>query len=454
MNTKRRLKSKTIMLLSFFMVFVVTMMAQPTQEILAKNRDEKLRIANSPSITTMSLNSGKVGEPYLESIESDNDLDGNTVSFSISKGNLPAGLVLGKNGEISGTPSTVGEFTFSVKMDNSFNFFESDEREYTIKILNSNAIYFGDKFKEKSGTDNTLGIKTSFLPDAVEYVLYSSNIETYNAGENVVFELIKGSLPKGIYFRQNGEIYGIPSVTGTFSFTVGIKGTNITKEISLTIQESTDENVTEESDKGYEIIEKETNIPKIFNLDVESKQTYTITSKGEFSEFKDIYMNGKLLKRGRDYTASEGSTRAHINYGTIVKSSIGARVFTFQYVNETTRKVKKTAHRIEVVTNKSLKDKNSIAVKKKSGSKALEKKNISKKNVNKKIQVSTSKKVLKKKNNILNADSKEYIIELGDTLWDLSVLKYGTGLEWVKIMEANEGIIPEKLRVGRKIIIP
>ena len=49
---------------------------------------------------------------------------------------------------------------------------------------------------------------------------------------------------------------------------------------------------------------------------------------------------------------------------------------------------------------------------------------------------------------------KEYVIKAGDTLWAIAEMVYGNGREWIKIMAANEGIIPEKLRIGQKIILP
>ena len=65
-----------------------------------------------PSITTASLASGRVNEPYSQSV----GVAGGTspYNFSVSAGSLPAGLSLNSStGLISGTPTNAGNFTFT-----------------------------------------------------------------------------------------------------------------------------------------------------------------------------------------------------------------------------------------------------------------------------------------------------------------------------------------------------
>ena len=56
-------------------------------------------------------------------------------------------------------------------------------------------------------------------------------------------------------------------------------------------------------------------------------------------------------------------------------------------------------------------------------------------------------------NAAITAETTEYVIKAGDTLWSIAKVKYGNGKEWVKIIEANKGLVPEKLKVGQKIIL-
>jgi hypothetical protein len=57
-------------------------------------------------------------------------------------------------------------------------------------------------------------------------------------------------------------------------------------------------------------------------------------------------------------------------------------------------------------------------------------------------------------NSVITAETTEYVIKAGDTLWSIAKAKYGNGKEWIKIIEANKGLVPEKLKVGQKIILP
>lgn len=74
----------------------------------------------TPTITTTSLPDGTVGTSYEQTLKA----DGTTpITWTISKGSLPAGLSLnGDTGKISGTPTEAGSSTFTIKADNAYGF--------------------------------------------------------------------------------------------------------------------------------------------------------------------------------------------------------------------------------------------------------------------------------------------------------------------------------------------
>ncbi len=83
----------------------------------------------APTITTESLPGGTVGEPYTETIlAATGDA---SITWSVSNGSLPAGLSLSEDGKITGTPTTAGTSTFTVKAENNAG---SDSEKYTINI--------------------------------------------------------------------------------------------------------------------------------------------------------------------------------------------------------------------------------------------------------------------------------------------------------------------------------
>jgi nucleoid-associated protein YgaU len=52
------------------------------------------------------------------------------------------------------------------------------------------------------------------------------------------------------------------------------------------------------------------------------------------------------------------------------------------------------------------------------------------------------------------AAPEEYEVKSNDNIWNLAKAKYGDGKEWKRIVEANPGLNPNALPVGKKIVIP
>ncbi len=56
----------------------------------------------------------------------------------------------------------------------------------------------------------------------------------------------------------------------------------------------------------------------------------------------------------------------------------------------------------------------------------------------------------------IRVDSKEYVIQTGDTLWSIAQREYGDGMQWKRLFEFNRDVIsnPDKPKKGTKIRIP
>lgn len=48
----------------------------------------------------------------------------------------------------------------------------------------------------------------------------------------------------------------------------------------------------------------------------------------------------------------------------------------------------------------------------------------------------------------------EYIVRRGDTLWSIARSQYGSGQRWRDIVNANPGLVPERMAVGQKLVMP
>ena len=168
-----------------------------------------------------------------------------------------------------------------------------------------------------TGTAGVPKITTEKVVDGVKYVPYSSVIQTNNmyASDAVVFELVAGTLPAGVVVKPNGEVYGVPQFSGTFTFTVrasynGDASLFDEKEFTLTITENTDENVYTATDPGYTVlypIGDETE-GGAYHFVVTDLVDQTFRSQGEFGCFVDLWLDGRRLTRGVDYLAESGST--------------------------------------------------------------------------------------------------------------------------------------------------
>ena len=86
-------------------------------------------ITTPPRILTIFLPNGNLGEAYSYTLEAVGDP---VIIFVVTDGNLPPGLTLSATGVLSGTPNTVGTFTFTVTASN--NVIPSDNRVFTLTI--------------------------------------------------------------------------------------------------------------------------------------------------------------------------------------------------------------------------------------------------------------------------------------------------------------------------------
>lgn len=185
-----------------------------------------------------------------------------------------------------------------------------------------------------SGLAQNPDIITSELDEAVKYVPYSYLVTTDNMYDwvDTSFELTAGSLPDGVeLIPETGEIYGVPTETGEFTFTVTaiFDSTSenydfepVSKEYTLVVDDNTDDNVfnatDDDADDNYSILDA-------IGEDTAGDHHYVLNeygdvvfrSEGEFGQFVDVWLNGEKLEPGVDYTAEEGSTRITIRRQTL-----------------------------------------------------------------------------------------------------------------------------------------
>jgi hypothetical protein len=175
-----------------------------------------------PVITTWSLPRGKLGISYYATVEASN----NPSSFSITTGSLPPGLALNaSSGVISGMPTVVGTFVFSIRASNAGG--------------NSSSDSFGITIADATPTP-VITTPTGALTDGTVGSSYTFTIAASNSPTS--FAIASGSLPSGLTFNTStGVISGTPTSAGTYSF--GIRASNAggnssTVSFSITIADA------------------------------------------------------------------------------------------------------------------------------------------------------------------------------------------------------------------------
>ncbi|MCL2577573.1 MAG: S8 family serine peptidase [Defluviitaleaceae bacterium] len=170
-----------------------------------------------PVIVSSELENGSVGDLYQETLIAES-----TTPFMwiITAGSLPTGLTFNRTrGEIIGTPSAMGEFTFTITAMNAWG---SDSQEFTIKI--------GPQFPPI--------IDGISFPAGIQGSMYNENILLSQGSKPLTWSITEGNLPPGLNLhRSSGNISGISTETGEFTFTVRVEnGAGFdTKQFTITM---------------------------------------------------------------------------------------------------------------------------------------------------------------------------------------------------------------------------
>jgi hypothetical protein len=164
-------------------------------------------------ITTPSLPNGEAGVVYTSTTLA---TTGGVASYvwSLDTGSvLSANLVLNAvTGIISGTPTTAGDYTFTIKVVDGSTPQKSATKTFSINIA----------------ANGVLQIVTTSLPDGTEDVVYpgATLIAVGGSGIYSLWELSPGTgFPTGLSLSNTGVISGTPTDKGDYSFTVKVTDT-------------------------------------------------------------------------------------------------------------------------------------------------------------------------------------------------------------------------------------
>jgi large repetitive protein len=159
--------------------------------------------AGSLSFTTTSLPPGQLGLAYTGvSLTVAGGIAPYT--FSVSSGSLPAGISLSGAGVFSGTPTTGGTASFTVKVTDSESPAVSVSQAFSIAV------------------QAPLSITTTSLSAANIGVSYSTQLTASGGVSPYIWSISAGALPVGLTLSSSGLISGTPTASGSFSFTIQV----------------------------------------------------------------------------------------------------------------------------------------------------------------------------------------------------------------------------------------
>jgi hypothetical protein len=170
-------------------------------------------------ITTASLQKGTVGTPYTATLAASG---GGGLSWTVSVGSLPAGMTLGSNGVLSGTPSGAGSYTFTVRADGGGR---SASKQLGLVVV--------EKLTASAPADQTWEVRRP-----LEMMI------TAKGGTPGYSWKITGSLPEKTGFignQGNGStsyVRGVPAQAGTFPVVLTVTdadGASIELRVTLTV---------------------------------------------------------------------------------------------------------------------------------------------------------------------------------------------------------------------------
>jgi putative Ig domain-containing protein/Big-like domain-containing protein len=154
------------------------------------------------TITTDTLDAGRVGEFYITPLEATGGDP--PYSWSVAAGSLPMGLSLSSDGVISGTPGHRGTYTFTARVADVA--MRTAQKEFALVI-----------------GANPPTITTTSLPDGLNSQPYETVVQATGGVSPYFWSVASSSLPYGLSLdAATGTISGTPASCGTHTFTLRV----------------------------------------------------------------------------------------------------------------------------------------------------------------------------------------------------------------------------------------
>ncbi|HEX7803978.1 MAG TPA: putative Ig domain-containing protein, partial [Pseudoxanthomonas sp.] len=155
------------------------------------------------TITPATLPDGITHIAYSQSLTTSGGIA--PYSYSIVSGNLPIGVSFSSAGVFSGTPTTAGSYTMSVRSTDDAGY--NTTVSYTINV-----------------TSPSIVIDPPTLDAAIVGDAYTATLTASGGVAPYSYSLQSGALPPGVSFNSAGALAGTPTMSGSYTF--GVRATD------------------------------------------------------------------------------------------------------------------------------------------------------------------------------------------------------------------------------------
>ena len=168
------------------------------------------------AITTPALPGGNVGVAYNQTLVATGGIPGYVWSLDPTSNPLPAGLSLNPSGIISGTPTTAGTTTITVKVTDSASGTATKQLSLTIS---------------PPGVVPVAITSLSPLPAGTVGTVYSTTLVSSGGTPPLSWSVVSGALPVGLTLNPStGQISGTPTTAGPSTFTIRVQDSGATQQ--------------------------------------------------------------------------------------------------------------------------------------------------------------------------------------------------------------------------------
>jgi hypothetical protein len=139
--------------------------------------------------------------------------DSTAIVYSVIAGSLPAGMQVTTDGLLTGTPAEVAKRTLYTFVVRATAGTQITDRTFSLDVQGSDAPTFTTASGQLRLDDSTsVGLYWVIDGSSVSFQMEATDSDT-RAGQNLVYEIVQGSLPPGVTMTKSGLISGIVALT-------------------------------------------------------------------------------------------------------------------------------------------------------------------------------------------------------------------------------------------------